>query len=374
LIPPRELWLYGRNAANLQLIGKFAQAQLSPAGWTVRATTDCPDALADADCVIHQIRYGDMAGREADEELARAHGVPGDETLGPAALCAAIRMVPALRELREMIARCCPAAWVLNLTNPLSIATAVLAWEGKLNCVGLCELPQYTLRQACQILSVSEENVRWSYRGLNHRGFIHELSYDGADGLAILPKVLGNRTIGGITAGQIAELGALPLKYFCCLSGGEVSRPGRVRFLSQLQETILQELRDSPGRSPPSLNARSMEWYGGAVVPMLAAIAGTDKRPVVVNTLQDDGIVWENRAQVAQDQCRVLPSPKLPEPARRWTDRFVAHERCVLAAATDPSEDRIKQALSADPLVPEEKITALLKDVCRVRQGQSQLG
>jgi 6-phospho-beta-glucosidase len=375
-LTPRSLWLYGRNAAHLDLISRFARAQLSAAGWTVHATTNCAEALADADCVIHQIRYGDMSGRQSDEELARSHGIPGDETLGPGALCAAIRMVPALHQLREMILKYCPRAWILNLTNPLSISTAILAGDGKVNCIGLCELPQYTMREACKILGLNAEKVHWSYRGLNHRGFIHELSHDGTDDLAGLPEVLGDRSIGGIAAGQIAELRALPLKYFRCLSGGEISSPGRVRFLSQLQETIFRELRDTVETSPPSLNSRSMEWYPGAVVPMLAAIDAADRRAMVVNLLREDGIVWEMQAQIVSGHCRPLPSPALPDPAQRWTDIFAEHERRALAAALDPSEDRIEAALAADPLVPagkNEKVPALLRDVCLARPMGYQL-
>src|SRR5262249_28940816 len=148
----------------------------------------------------------------------------------------------------------------------LSITTAVLSRYGVRRCVGLCELPWYTVREACRLLGLPPREVQWSYSGLNHRGFIHELSYHERDYLAALPGVLGQETLGGIRACEIAELGAIPLKYFQLLIRRATARVGRADYLMGLRKRLLAELRTSVSRSPPSLTERYLEWYPGAVV------------------------------------------------------------------------------------------------------------
>ncbi len=66
-------------------------------GWRSTCTTSLAEALDGADLVVHQIRYGDLAGRAADERFAAELGAAADETLGPGALRSALRPAPALR-------------------------------------------------------------------------------------------------------------------------------------------------------------------------------------------------------------------------------------------------------------------------------------
>jgi 6-phospho-beta-glucosidase len=308
-----------------------------------------------------------MEGRAADERLAAAHGVPADETLGPAGLAAALRVVPALHGLGDLLGRYCPDAWVLNLTNPLSITTAVLSRDGVRRCVGLCELPWYTVRAACRLLGLPHREVQWSYSGLNHRGFIHELSYQGRDYISVLPEKLGEQPLEGVSAGDVVELAAVPLKYFRLLRGRGVNGGGRAEHLLQLRANLLEEMRSSVSRSPPSLTKRYLEWYAGAVVPMLAALAAGDGRPEVINVCRGEDIVWEMRARVFADHCEVVPVPRPGEAVRRWLEVFAAHERAALAAALGPTRERIEAALAADPLVPENKVGALAKALWEVR-------
>jgi 6-phospho-beta-glucosidase len=358
-VPPQVLELYGRDSTALDLVGRYAQAQLGTLGWTVQATTRSAEALEGATWVVHQIRYGGLEGRAADERLAEAHDVPADETLGPAGLAAALRVVPALRELGVLIGRYCPDAWVLNLTNPLSITTALLSRDGVRRCVGLCELPWYTVREACRLLDLPAREVLWSYSGLNHRGFVHELRYQGRDYLKVLPGTLGDGLLSGISAAEVAELGALPLKYFQLLRGRGPAERGRAEHLTHLRAELLAELQASVTRSPPSLAKRYMEWYPGAVVPMLAALAAGDGRPEVINVWRQGDIVWEMRARIFTDRYEPPPVAQPGEAVRDWLDLFAAHERAVLAAALDPTRERIEAALAADPLVPESKVRAL---------------
>ncbi|CCD36715.1 putative glycoside hydrolase [Candidatus Paraburkholderia kirkii UZHbot1] len=85
---PYALSLHGRNFDALELVRYFAAATL-PA-WRILATPDLDEALADANIVVHQARYGGLEGRFQDELLAATLDTLVDETLGPGGLHIAV--------------------------------------------------------------------------------------------------------------------------------------------------------------------------------------------------------------------------------------------------------------------------------------------
>jgi 6-phospho-beta-glucosidase len=355
LLPDAGRWdvtLHGRDADALSLIAGFGHSRLQPQGGTVRWTTDLDDALVGADVVLHQIRYGDLVGRAGDERLAESLGVAGDETLGPSGLRSAIRMAPALAAVARAMSRQCPDACVVNLTNPLSCSTAILVKSGLRKVIGLCELPQFTLQQACAALNLSPDAVTWDYVGLNHRGFIHVLDHAGRNVLDDLPAALGDREIGGIGAEDIAELGALPLKYFRLLAGRNRTAERRAQALLDLKSEALAELRIYPTQVPAALRKRQMPWYPDAVLPVLRTLASGKAGEHVLNLPAGDGIVREFRAILRREGAEPLPSRQTQGTVRRWLDRFDAHEHATLAAVLDPVRPRIREALALDPMLP----------------------
>jgi len=78
---PTEIVLYGRDAHAVELVAGYGHRRLEALGWTVHGVLNMVEALAGADVVIHQIRYGSLEGRAQDERLAETLGVPADETL-----------------------------------------------------------------------------------------------------------------------------------------------------------------------------------------------------------------------------------------------------------------------------------------------------
>src|SRR5262249_33071036 len=158
-------------------------------------------------------------------------------------------------------------------------ATAVLSREGVRRCLGLCELPWFTVQEACRLVGLPPDEVEWEYSGLNHRGFVHRLAYQGRDQFPALVRAPGTGARGGSGAARIEDRGALPLKYFTLFSRRGAAAGGRADYLLQLQDVIAEELRRSVSQSPPSLARRYLEWYPGAVVPVLAALAAGDGRP-----------------------------------------------------------------------------------------------
>ena len=355
LLPETGRWditLHGRDVDALRLIAEFGEDRLQPYDGRVRWTTDLSEALDGAEIVLHQIRYGDLEGRASDEILAENLGVAADETLGPSGLRAAIRMAPSLQATARAMALHCPNAWIVNLTNPLSCSTALLARTGLRKVVGLCELPRFTLEQACAALDLPSGDVTWDYAGLNHRGFIHVLEASDRNLLDDLPAALGDRNIGGIGANDIAELGALPLKYFRLLAGGAKIMERRAPVLRKLKAEILNELRTHPTRVPAALSQRRMPWYPDAVIPVLRTLASGKPGEHILNLPAEDGIVRETKAVLKPDAATPLPQRRASPAVRRWLDRFDSHEHATLAAVLDPTRLHIREALALDPMLP----------------------
>jgi 6-phospho-beta-glucosidase len=357
-IESAHLVLYGRDASRLELNAAYAKHLLDTHGWRVTWTTDLAQALDGAALVLHQIRYGGLEQRAAEERLAQEVGVPADETIGPAALHAAICLAQPLQRLAIELERSCRSAVVLNLTNPLGCSTAILQRGTGCRVVGLCELPRATMLRACAVLGLPGEEVEWAYTGLNHRGFVHRLVHGGRDHLPDLPQRLGDGEIGGITAAEIDGLEALPLKYFALLRPHHrAPTSSRAEVLGEIRARIVDEMQACPGVSPPSLQLRDPTWYRDAVAPMLVALGGSVAREVVVNRACADGIVREVQADVSRHGIvpRRVPAP--PQAVAGWMVRFEAHERSVVECALSPSTASVGTAVRLDPLIPSERVT-----------------
>jgi 6-phospho-beta-glucosidase len=358
-IPPMDLVLFGRNRANLILMAQYGQARLNAAGWRVRTSRRLESALASADIVVHQIRYGGLEEREKGEYFCQRFGLTADETLGPAALRTALLSMPGLFRTRDAFERVCPRAWLLNLTNPLSAMTAILAVE-PVTTVGLCELPEQTAYEAAEVFGLCLADIEWEYSGLNHRGFIHRFRLGSRDLLGELPGALGDRRIGGITGEQIAELNALPEKYYPLLLGSLPGSQGRARYLRSLRRMIIDELRDSAESPPPSLSKRDLSWYRGAVVPMIRALCGIRPRSLVVNAVRN-GLVEETKATVSGRGVRLMPVHAPGRKVGELLAKFQRHEHAFLRAILSPSLETIEEALTEDPTVPETCRTEVAK-------------
>lgn len=64
----------------------------------VEATATAEAAIDGAQFVIASLRVGGARQRARDEQIAIAHGIVGQETVGPAGFAMALRTIPAMIE------------------------------------------------------------------------------------------------------------------------------------------------------------------------------------------------------------------------------------------------------------------------------------
>ena len=115
----KKLRIYGAMAAHVSaLICPELQFRLTP---------DPEEALRDADYVITTIRVGGDHMRVREERIALAAGVLGQETTGAAGLSFAMRSVPALAKICDLVRKVSkPSVKVFNFTNPAGVVSQTL--------------------------------------------------------------------------------------------------------------------------------------------------------------------------------------------------------------------------------------------------------
>ncbi|MFE2376347.1 6-phospho-beta-glucosidase [Streptomyces sp. NPDC059398] len=172
-----QLTLHDLDPARLAAVARVLadQAVDVPDAPEVRTTTDLDDALRGADFVFSAIRVGGLAGRAADERVALAEGVLGQETVGAGGIAYGLRTVPVARDIARRVARLAPDAWVINFTNPAGLVTEAMAAHLGRRVVGICDSPVGLGRRVARVLGADPASARLDYVGLNHLGWLRGL-------------------------------------------------------------------------------------------------------------------------------------------------------------------------------------------------------
>lgn len=331
-------------------------------GWTVTACRSVEQAVAGADVVVVMVRVGGLAARRADEEMAWAHGIPGDEGLGPAGAANALRTLPVLVEMARHLEAAAPGATVLNMVAPLGLTTRVLLDHG-VDATGVCELPAVTEAALVEALASTAPGrpVELAYAGLNHLGwFWPAASEAGAPPVDLAPLVAGDL----VDPVVLDRFGAIPLKYYYWLFDTDaadrlgISRDaGRTAHLIALRDRAVDEMAAAPGSDSPALAGRPTPWFEEGLVPMLrAVVAGTPWSGFA--NVRNDGlvpeigpdVVVEVRATIEGGRLRPTPSEEtMPTAVRSFVDSSARAEDLIYRSWRDGGRDLLVDALVEGP-------------------------
>ena len=143
-------------------------------------------ALKGAGFVINAIQVG---GYEpctvTDFEIPTKYGLRQSiaDTLGIGGIFRALRTIPVLQEFADDMKAVCPDAWFLNYTNPMSALTGYLLRHGGVKAVGLCHSVQGCAGGLLGSLGLKDKYwpVQWKIAGINHMGWLLEITKDGKD-------------------------------------------------------------------------------------------------------------------------------------------------------------------------------------------------
>ncbi len=169
--------------------------------WDYRVYETLEEALKKADFVIISILPGTFNEMESDVHVPEKFGVyqsVGD-TAGPGGILRAMRTVPLFEGFAKEIARCCPDAWVLNLTNPMSICVRALYGAfPKIKAFGCCHEVFHAqdflcavIKEMCGVPRPNRRDIYTDASGINHFTWITEARYGDLDIFSLLPGFIG---------------------------------------------------------------------------------------------------------------------------------------------------------------------------------------
>ncbi len=378
-LPSLELRLLGRDEARTHAVARFCDAVASrrAADHRYAPTTDVRRAVDAAAVVLNQVRVGGFAERVFDETFPHAFEEPGDETIGPGGLSAALRSVPVVRGLATA-AREVSDGWFVNLSNPLGILVRAIEPVLGDRGFGLCELPSDTLSCALALLGTPPGFARADYLGANHQGAFVRVSRDDAD---LLPSLFDAieaappRGIFRVDVDVMRRERVLPLHYLRLYyhRDRELEAQRRCGPRGLELERIANALHAhfavvTDGKLPDALFSREMPWIEDAVVPACVALLGGRSCELYASRpnrgriagLADDAVI-ESLTAVEADALRPVPfsAPLESAPGTAamvaLTRAVVEFEAAALAAADEPTEERVFDALARHPWrVPEE--------------------
>lgn len=199
-----ELALYDIDPAAAELnrqIGQRINAHPdAKSQWDYVVYDDLDTALTGADFVAISILPGTFDAMAVDVHTPERYGIyqsVGDTT-GPGGVLRAMRSVPLFEGFARAIQRCCPRAWVINLTNPMTILVKTLYDVfPDIKAFGCCHevfnAEDFLCCVAAQELGVPRPHRREltvDASGVNHFTWITKARYRDNDLLALLPSFM----------------------------------------------------------------------------------------------------------------------------------------------------------------------------------------
>jgi 6-phospho-beta-glucosidase len=391
VLPVDTLVLADPAEDRLEVVGAMSRRMLARADHpaSVVTTTDVDAGVTDADAVLLQLRVGGQAARMQDESWPLECGCIGQETTGAGGLAKALRTVPVVLEIADVVRKRAAAnAWIVDFTNPVGIVTRALLEAGH-RAVGLCNVAIGFQRWFAELLSVDPDEVQLGHVGLNHLTWERSVTVGGRD---VLPELV-ERHAAAIAdrvdqpEWLIRQLGVVPsyyLHYFwnhdaaVQAARGAQSRGARV---AEMEATLLEMYADpSVDTKPALLGERGGAYYSEAAINLLASLTA-DRGDVQVVNLRNDGTlpflpddaVVEVPATITAQGATALPVDPVPPLYSGLISSTFAYEQLALEAAVHGGRERVFQALLAHPLVGQidqaEQLTDLLLAANREHLG-----
>ncbi|ATE53105.1 family 4 glycosyl hydrolase [Actinosynnema pretiosum] len=365
-----ELVLHDVDADRLEAIRRVLVG-----GPRLRATTDLDEALRGADFVFSAVRVGGLAGRAADEGIARAHGVVGQETVGAGGIAYGLRTVPVARRIAERIAAVAPDAWVVNFTNPAGLITEVMAERLGERVIGICDSPVGLCNRVAKALGVT--GAEFDYAGLNHLGWLQAVRVDGRD---LLPGLLASDRLAGFEEGRLfgAEwlraLGMVPNEYLHYYYSTRESFGGeRGAFLLRQQERFYAGEVDwettrlerestymAEGRERDSVEGGG---YEHVALALMNALARDERTELILNVRNGSALSAVDGDAIVEVPCAVDGRGARPKPVSQLPDHAAGLVRSVKAVDRLVAEGTRAAALKAFALHPLVDSVAVARDL-----------
>jgi 6-phospho-beta-glucosidase len=368
-LPIDELVLHDVDRGRLDVVGGLAGRMLARSGWPGQLvlTGDSEQAIDGAAFVLIQLRIGGQAARLVDETLPPKFGTIGQETTGAGGFAKALRTVPIVLQLAELVARRArPDAWIVDFTNPVGIVTQALLDEGH-RAIGLCNVAITLQRRLAERLGVTADRIELEHVGLNHLSWVRAVRVDGVDRLPALLAEHGESIAAemDVPVEAFRRLGAIPSYYlryyyaFDALLAAQRAGHSRAQEVMDIEAQLLDLYRNPDlAEKPDLLEHRGGAYYSEAAAQLLASLhdARGDVQVVDVRNggalagLRDDDVV-EVGSRIDGEGAHPIPVAPLPDELLTLVQQLKAYERLTIRAARSGDRAVASAALDANPLV-----------------------
>jgi 6-phospho-beta-glucosidase len=375
-----------------------------------RTTTALDDAIEGADFVFCAIRVGQLEGRVVDESVPLGLGVLGQETTGPGGICFALRTIPAMVSLAQVIAERAPGAWLINFTNPAGMVTEAVQQVLGERAVGICDSPSGLCRRVALALGREPGELWFDYFGLNHLGWLKGVRDQSGEHLRELLE--DDARLAGFEEGRLfggewlRSLDMIPNEYlyYFYYSSDTVaairdSPASRGAFLLEQQRAFYAQGRQQPAEALAAWRATRHDrertymaearsaagdgsehdidansGYESEAMAVLEAIALNTRAVLILNTANRSSLpILDHRAVVEVPAVvgRAGPVPlavgEVPAHAGALVTLMKEVERTTIDAALTGSRELAVKALALHPLVPSVSTARAIFDGYRER-------
>lgn len=389
--------LYDLDEGRLSAIARVLveQGEGVPDAPVVTATTDLDEALRGADFVFSAIRVGGLEGRAADERIALAEGVLGQETVGAGGIAYGLRTVPVAEHIARRVAELAPDAWVINFTNPAGLVTEAMSRILGDRVVGICDSPVGLGRRVARVLGADPDEAWIDYVGLNHLGWLRGLRIGGRDEL---PRLLADEeALGSFEEGRLfgpewlRSLGAVPNEYLhyyyfnreavhayrtAARTRGAYLRDQQAGFYEEMgkpetpaldtwhrtladrEATYMAANREAAGIGERAEEDLESGGYEKVALALMRAVARDERATLILNVRNGSTLAALDADAVIEVPCLVdangahpVSVAPLPYHAVGLVTAVKAVEREVLAAVESGSRATAVKAFALHPLV-----------------------
>ena len=382
--PISELWLVDieEGKHKLEIVGAMAKRMVQAAGidCEVHLTLDRKAALKDADFVTTQLRVGLLDARILDERIPLSHGLIGQETNGAGGIFKALRTIPVILEIVEEMKELCPAAWLINFTNPAGMVTEAVLRYGKWDkVIGLCNIPVNAVVEEAEILQEKPEDLFFQFAGINHLHWhtvVDKLGHDRTDEL--IQKMYGEGNSQSIVANikdnelileQVEHLHMVPCPYHNYyyytdkMLAEELvdfkNHGTRAEKVKEIEAELFELYKDpNLDYKPQQLAERGGARYSDAACETISSIYN-DKRTVMTVSTKNNGTISDLPADSAVEvTCMLTGNGPVPytfgsfKPQERGLLQLMkAMEELTIEAAVTGDYGTLLQAFTMNPLI-----------------------
>lgn len=158
----------------------------SKSTWTYKAVETIEEALTGCDFVIISILPGTFDEMESDVHAPEKYGIyqPVGDSTGPGGIVRAMRTLPMYEGFARKIKECCPDAWVINYTNPMTLCVkALYDTFPEIKAFGCCHEVFGTQKFLIQMVreylgeEPKREDIKVNPIGVNHFTWLTSATY-----------------------------------------------------------------------------------------------------------------------------------------------------------------------------------------------------